>query len=519
MAQTITLSAGQISDLVEVGPGTRITVTGSAYVEYAQGNLQDAKNGVLAWQKWPKGAVNGVCDTIRRMTIRATATGSASVLIEEGFRDADTDSGYWQEQTAQLATDAAGNASGYFINGRYHHRQRKQLSNLMSKSFCGRYANVASGADHTTHVQTPVAGHFDAVRLLIPNGVASTITGVKASVAVTNAAGANNSSGTINPTGAWKDLLVSGASSWSLPAGTNADDCSWTATDWFYVNSLDRADSGTLPILNYRIEVPAANANITLTNYSVTDWETEGGFNGGMFYRPRTQAVLGCTTKGNFTSTTTAGQHYPVIIQYLSRVAGVSVYVCADSIGEGADATYRNSGYPFFAGLAASTTTRPVEICNQGITSKTAAVYLARMKKVMAAGGAADIVLYHSFSPNNISSTIDAGEINTLKSTLVDAIQYINSVSAIPVVVSAAPANYAAAAWGATDSLRTDFNAEIASRGLSFFDLSALLSGSVEAHGQTEYLPAYYFDGIHPNLAGRQAAGAALSIAVLQSIF
>ena len=108
MAQTITLSAGQISDLVEVGPGTRITVTGSAYIEYAQGNLQDAKNGVLSWQKWPKGTSNGVCDTIRRMTIRATATGSASVLIEEGFRDADTDSGYWQEQTAQLATDAGG---------------------------------------------------------------------------------------------------------------------------------------------------------------------------------------------------------------------------------------------------------------------------------------------------------------------------------------------------------------------------------------------------------------------------
>lgn len=108
MAQTITLLAGQISDLVEVGPGTRITVTGSAYVEYAQGVLQDAKNGVLSWQKWPKGTNNGVCDTIRRMTIRATATGSATVVIDEGYRDADTDSGYWQEQQAQLTTESGG---------------------------------------------------------------------------------------------------------------------------------------------------------------------------------------------------------------------------------------------------------------------------------------------------------------------------------------------------------------------------------------------------------------------------
>lgn len=114
MATTINLIAGQISDLIEVGPGTRITVTGSAYIDYAQGNVQDAKNGVLTWAKWPKGSSSGTCDTIRRMTIRATATGAATVLIEEGFRDPDTDSGYWQEQQAQLATDAGGNVVGFF---------------------------------------------------------------------------------------------------------------------------------------------------------------------------------------------------------------------------------------------------------------------------------------------------------------------------------------------------------------------------------------------------------------------
>ena len=103
MAQTINLVAGQISDLIEVGPGTRITVTGSAYVEYAPGNLQDAKNGVLTWQKWPKGTSNGVCDTIRRMTIRATATGDATVQIDEGYRYADTDVGFWQAQTGMVA--------------------------------------------------------------------------------------------------------------------------------------------------------------------------------------------------------------------------------------------------------------------------------------------------------------------------------------------------------------------------------------------------------------------------------
>lgn len=157
MAKTINLVAGQISDLVEVGPGTRITVTGSAYIEYAQGVLQDAKNGVLTWQKWPKGTNNGVCDTIRRMTIRATATGSASVLIEEGYRDAGTDSGYWQEQTAQIATDADGQTvdslssgsafvrlrTGQHLDNRAFHRLGKPLA-----------ANIQAGSGVTVSGQS-----------------------------------------------------------------------------------------------------------------------------------------------------------------------------------------------------------------------------------------------------------------------------------------------------------------------------------------------------------------------------
>ena len=93
-------------------PGTRITVTGPAYIEYAQGNLQDAKTACYV-ACGLKARVTACATQSGRMTIRATALRISFVLIEEGFRDADTDSGYyWQEQAAQLATDAAGNVSG-----------------------------------------------------------------------------------------------------------------------------------------------------------------------------------------------------------------------------------------------------------------------------------------------------------------------------------------------------------------------------------------------------------------------
>lgn len=381
---------------------------------------------------------------------------------------------------------------------------RRPLSNLLTKSWCGRYNTLANGADHTTHVQTALAGHFDRVRLLIPNCVAATVTGVKASIAVTNAAGAANSSATITPTGAWKDHLFSGASSANLPAGTvNAP--SWTATDWFDVNSQDRlaGEAYDAPLLNYRIEVPAANANITVNNHSVTDWEDETATR-GWFWRARTQAVLGCTTKGSFTSTATAGQHYPVVIQYMSRQTGATVYVCTDSLGEGADTTLRNSGYPFWAARAASTLARPVEICNQGVTSAAPSIFLARAKALFAVGVIPDIMVYHPFSPNGVSGTIDAGEINVFRSALVDAMQTADTAQATLVLTNGFPANNSGSTiWGSSDSLRTDFNAALLGRGRVVFDAASMISGEVNG-GQIEYASGASFDGVHPTLATRR---------------
>src|SRR3990167_2586958 len=84
--QTITLAAGQISQIIEVGAGSRITTTGSGSIAYYAGSLADAKNGAT-FTTWPLGSTSGYQDTLRSCCIRATATGAMTVTIEEGVND------------------------------------------------------------------------------------------------------------------------------------------------------------------------------------------------------------------------------------------------------------------------------------------------------------------------------------------------------------------------------------------------------------------------------------------------
>jgi lysophospholipase L1-like esterase len=110
--QSISLAlAGQVSEPIEVGPGARVTATGSGRVEWAAGTLADARNGVVTWANWPRGASVGVADTLRRVLIRGVATGALTIRVQEGFADPGEDTAYWQ-QDAQWVTDANGNPVG-----------------------------------------------------------------------------------------------------------------------------------------------------------------------------------------------------------------------------------------------------------------------------------------------------------------------------------------------------------------------------------------------------------------------
>jgi YD repeat-containing protein len=114
---TITLArVGQISDPIEVGPGTRVTATGG-YVEWTTGTLADVRNRVAVWQTWPAGAVAATQDTLRRVVMRAIATGAMTLTWDESRQDEGPEGAYWQEQIPAWTFDSSGNVVGLSEGG------------------------------------------------------------------------------------------------------------------------------------------------------------------------------------------------------------------------------------------------------------------------------------------------------------------------------------------------------------------------------------------------------------------
>jgi len=106
MPQITLTRAGQFSEPIEVGPGTRITATGG-YVQWTTGTLVDVRNGTATWQTWPAGAVAGYQDTLRRLVIRGVATGAMALTWDESKQDEGEEGVYWQE--------GGGGAAGTFL--------------------------------------------------------------------------------------------------------------------------------------------------------------------------------------------------------------------------------------------------------------------------------------------------------------------------------------------------------------------------------------------------------------------
>lgn len=108
---TLTLSTNQVSQITFVPAGSRITSTGNGSIEWTPGSPTDAANAAN-WQTWAKGSSAGYMDTLRPMSIRATATGSMRVTIEEGRGDKYGEDAYFDADYPTFATDSSGNVTG-----------------------------------------------------------------------------------------------------------------------------------------------------------------------------------------------------------------------------------------------------------------------------------------------------------------------------------------------------------------------------------------------------------------------
>lgn len=110
--KTLNLINKQVSGVVFVSPGSRITSSGNGYIEYTPGTETDARNAPK-WKTWAKGSDAGYMDTVHPMCIRATATGAMTVTVGEDEADKYGAGAYFEEDAAYFTKDSSGNVIGF----------------------------------------------------------------------------------------------------------------------------------------------------------------------------------------------------------------------------------------------------------------------------------------------------------------------------------------------------------------------------------------------------------------------
>lgn len=431
------------------------------------------------------------------VAVRANTTGSLTVELLEGAGTA-----------AKVAAEKTGRG------------QVKKRSNILSKCVSGYLqANNTGGNPYTLHVETVLEAPFDLVRIGILNADTVPVVGVKASIAVASALGANNSAATIDPVqygGTWYDCQFAGATSGTAPAataGAGVPICGIVWTDWILAPSLARTDGGVLPVIHVRTEVPGTAAKYTVAGAgaSFSGYESEGNATTAPYRRPyrvRGQAVAGCTTKSAFTSTATlASASCGIIIQYALRNGfGSTLVVLGDSVYEGIGATIDRCGWAAIFQNAVSTPTNPVSICNLAVAGSGSPTFYTRLNAV--ASGLADtnaVVLCPGGSVNSLSTPILNAHIMLARRDFAFQRQaaVANRMGFITSTIN--PRNPAAADYNSSDSLRVAHNDYLRSTDFPVFDFDAALAGEVDGDGQVNFKAGLTTDNTHPSQAGHVA--------------
>lgn len=377
-----------------------------------------------------------------------------------------------------------------------------------------------------------LAGHFDAVRIHLPNMHTAAVAGVKVAIGVTNTLGAwATTAPTLNNTGANTSAAPSNTeavntsggvlltatfsrqATVSLPSAENAANLtpSWTTSDWCPIKSLDRSDGGIFPLLDVAIFYPAGTtATMAYTGASGLAWAMWGRDDtpsNGRVWRSWMQDGDYITTPGGFTVNTTTPANIPFIIEYRSKKRGYTILLCGDSIYDAHNLTYPQNGFAHQALSTLHSSDAPVELCNISVPGATTLAILERAQ-IVAPKIRPSVIVAESNSVNNFGTSLGARVQQHGEGTVGGFCALSNDLEAGLVVCSQFPVTNAAKAYGATDSQRTTLNAALAARVGDFvwLDWSSVVDGTAHASGQIEPNATYIQgDGIHYNGAGHAA--------------
>lgn len=373
-------------------------------------------------------------------------------------------------------------------------------SSVGTRIFGGRMGAFDNTTQKTFNVCCTLAQKFDAVRLIFANGN----TGGTLGVGVTKVSVRENLATYNNSNNAWTAVTFGGSSTGTVAAAPGSSRRSYLLSDWIEINSLDRDDGGTFPVLYMRSYISTSGSITIMGNGtdSFTNWVTRSN---GRIWCMRYQDGDQCTTPTGFTNTTDRSQCPIVGVQYSARGQVVTVMGVGDSITEGRG-TYLGEGWgvPACEELSNMSGTA-FEWCNAAWTGVSTGPIRDLVLDILGAGIYPDILFVPCGSPNDVSTTITSAQVLAMRARLARVLAECRAYQVRPVVWTWLPSNYAAKTYGSSDSSRIALNSDVVSwarRGMDICDFSAALSGSVDGNGQVTMVSGTTADNIHPNDSG-----------------
>lgn len=393
--------------------------------------------------------------------------------------------------------------------------------NVGTRIFGGRMGSFTTSASGTTfHTAFAVAQHFDAVRVILANGSSAGTLDLSA-CRVSVLSDFSTDSARNNSGGSWTTVTFGGATATSIPAAPGSDSRrGYLVSDWIALSSAARIDGGTFPIVAVRAFHNVVSTAITVMGNGGTDnftpWKTKPD---GRVWVSRKYDGNAVTTPSNLTSTTDISQSSIVGVQYAARGRVVTVFANGDSITEGRG-TYVNEGFVMPACNALSDINGVAfEYSNIGWSGSNSPTIRDRTLDVLNAGLAPDIMVLPCGSPND-QTTITTSTIASQRQCLARQLVELRAHNVVPLIWTWLPSNTSVKNYGATDSLRRDYNADVLSwrnRDLLVADTSAAISGATDGAGQVQMTSGSTSDNIHPNDAGNALLAPAI-VEQLQNI-
>lgn len=389
---------------------------------------------------------------------------------------------------------------------------KQRPSTVATRIFGGRMGTFDNTTPKTFQITTELNQHFDAVRVIFANTDQITSHSMR-SVAVSVMADKTDLN---NAAGTWVTGTRNSLSRIYAEISPGAGRMAYTATDWIPISSVARTDGGTKPILVARSFMQASAALPTYGNGAdnFQNWATRTD---GRIWAARHQDGVQVTS--GFTDTTNRNQSPIVGFQYLARGRVITVGMCGDSITDGRS-TYLGEGFglPAIDALSSMTGTA-YEYMNIGWSGQASVTYAERAIDLLQSQFCPDILVFPTGTPNDITTTItqpliDAARANRSRVTAEAARRGVTVV-----LWTWLPSNTAAKNYGATDSLRVAYNAEIISqgtRGLFVADMATAISG-VTTGGQVQMAAGATTDDIHPNDAGNVILKSVIQSAIQQA--